>query len=147
MLPDRIKDLGLYRGVHRSSMSRGAPLAERDTMLAVILCGGSGTRLWPVSREAMPKPFMKIGAGPSLLQRTALRCAGWCGRLHRRHERRVHVQNDRRIRRPGRRGPAEVQLLLEPIGRNTAPAIAAACVLVERQARADEPRLSSPPIT
>jgi mannose-1-phosphate guanylyltransferase / mannose-6-phosphate isomerase len=38
-------------------------------MLAVILCGGSGTRLWPVSREAMPKPFMKIG-GLSLLQRT-----------------------------------------------------------------------------
>ncbi len=42
-------------------------------MLAVILCGGSGTRLWPVSREAVPKPFMKIGGGRSLLQRTALR--------------------------------------------------------------------------
>ena len=42
-------------------------------MLAIILCGGSGTRLWPVSREAMPKPFMRIGGGPSLLQRTALR--------------------------------------------------------------------------
>ncbi|MFZ5539357.1 MAG: sugar phosphate nucleotidyltransferase, partial [Pseudomonadota bacterium] len=42
-------------------------------MLAVILSGGSGTRLWPVSREALPKPFMRIGDGPSLLQRTVAR--------------------------------------------------------------------------
>lgn len=32
-------------------------------MLAIVLCGGSGTRLWPVSRQAMPKPFMRIGGG------------------------------------------------------------------------------------
>ncbi len=36
-------------------------------LLAVVLSGGSGTRLWPVSREALPKPFMRIGDGPSLL--------------------------------------------------------------------------------
>ena len=44
-------------------------------MLAVILSGGAGARLWPVSRQAMPKPFMKIGGEHSLLQRTALRAA------------------------------------------------------------------------
>jgi len=44
-------------------------------MLAVVLSGGSGTRLWPVSREATPKPFMRIGNGPSLLQRTLGRAA------------------------------------------------------------------------
>ena len=37
-------------------------------LLPIILSGGSGTRLWPVSREAMPKPFMKIAGGKSLLQ-------------------------------------------------------------------------------
>ena len=46
-------------------------------LLPIILSGGSGTRLWPVSREAMPKPFMKIAGGKSLLQMTwerAWRC-------------------------------------------------------------------------
>ena len=42
-------------------------------LVPVILSGGSGTRLWPVSREAMPKPFMKLGSPYSLLQRTLIR--------------------------------------------------------------------------
>ena len=43
----------------------------------VLLAGGSGTRLWPVSRSAYPKPFMRMGDGESLLKKTldrALRC-------------------------------------------------------------------------
>ena len=43
-------------------------------LIPVILSGGSGTRLWPVSREAFPKPFMKLGGELSLLQRTLSRC-------------------------------------------------------------------------
>ncbi|MBE0592897.1 MAG: hypothetical protein IH616_10925, partial [Gemmatimonadales bacterium] len=39
-------------------------------MIPVVLSGGAGTRLWPVSREAFPKPFIRLGNGPSLLQRT-----------------------------------------------------------------------------
>ena len=39
-------------------------------LLPVILSGGAGSRLWPVSREAMPKPFMRLGSPHSLLQRT-----------------------------------------------------------------------------
>ena len=42
-------------------------------LVPVILSGGSGTRLWPVSREAMPKPFMKLGSPHSLPQRTLIR--------------------------------------------------------------------------
>jgi mannose-1-phosphate guanylyltransferase len=114
-------------------------------MLAIILCGGSGTRLWPVSREAMPKPFMKIGDGPSLLQRTALRSK----RLG--AEACVVVTNGEytfktieEFAELGDAGPAEMQLLLEPVGRNTAPAIAAACFLLEQQGRADEPLIVLP---
>ena len=114
-------------------------------MLAVILCGGSGTRLWPVSREAMPKPFMKIGGGASLLQRTALR-AGKVGA-----DDCLVVTNAEYTFKTieefsslGKQGPAHVQLLLEPTGRNTAPAIAAACVRLAHQGRLDEPLIVLP---
>ena len=42
-------------------------------MIAVVLAGGAGTRLWPVSRELYPKPFMKLPDGQSLLQKAFLR--------------------------------------------------------------------------
>ncbi|MBZ0096876.1 MAG: mannose-1-phosphate guanylyltransferase/mannose-6-phosphate isomerase, partial [Sulfuricella sp.] len=48
-------------------------------LIPVILSGGAGTRLWPVSREAHPKPFMKLADGQSLLQKTFLRAAGLPG--------------------------------------------------------------------
>ena len=48
-------------------------------LLPVILCGGAGSRLWPVSREMHPKPFMKLADGQSLLQKTFLRAAGLPG--------------------------------------------------------------------
>ena len=43
--------------------------------IPVILSGGAGTRLWPVSREGHPKPFMKLPDGQSLLQKTYQRAA------------------------------------------------------------------------
>jgi mannose-1-phosphate guanylyltransferase/mannose-6-phosphate isomerase len=114
-------------------------------MLSIILCGGSGTRLWPVSREAMPKPFMRIGDGPSLLQRTALRArkvgASEC----------LVVTNGEYVFKTveefaglGEAAPAGLQLLLEPVGRNTAPAIAAACAVLEAQDKAGEPLIVMP---
>ena len=44
-------------------------------LIPLILSGGSGTRLWPVSREAYPKPFIKLPDGRSLLQKTLDRLA------------------------------------------------------------------------
>lgn len=41
-----------------------------STLVPCIIAGGAGTRLWPVSREAMPKPFMRLPDGQSLLQKT-----------------------------------------------------------------------------
>src|SRR5450432_1489733 len=45
-------------------------------IIPVILSGGSGTRLWPLSRNAKPKQFLSFGGGYSLIQETALRCVG-----------------------------------------------------------------------
>lgn len=114
-------------------------------MLAVILSGGSGTRLWPVSREAQPKPFMRIGAGPSLLQRTALRAkrAGAPRCL-------IVTNGDytfrtlEEIEGLGANGPDELALMLEPAGRNTAPAIAAACIWAQAQGLGSEALLVLP---
>ena len=45
-------------------------------IVPVILSGGSGTRLWPLSRSSYPKQFLKVGSGESLLQQTARRVDG-----------------------------------------------------------------------
>jgi len=44
-------------------------------LIPTILCGGAGSRLWPVSRELHPKPFIRLADGQSLLQKTFLRGA------------------------------------------------------------------------
>ena len=46
-----------------------------DTITPVIMCGGSGTRLWPLSRKALPKQFVPLVQGKSLLQLTLERAA------------------------------------------------------------------------
>ncbi|MEI7446192.1 MAG: mannose-1-phosphate guanylyltransferase/mannose-6-phosphate isomerase [Burkholderiales bacterium] len=102
-------------------------------LIPVILSGGSGTRLWPVSREAFPKPFMKLGGGLSLLQRTLSRC------LPLADGRRVGIVTNKEYlfktreeieTLPAARGTRCTQLL-EPIGRNTAPAVAMAALWAE----------------
>jgi mannose-1-phosphate guanylyltransferase / mannose-6-phosphate isomerase len=103
-------------------------------LIPVILSGGSGTRLWPVSRESFPKPFMKLGGDSSLLQRTLGRC------LPIADARRVAIVTNQEYyfktreeidRLPAARGTTVTQLL-EPIGRNTAPAIAVAALWAEQ---------------
>jgi len=93
-------------------------------MKAVILAGGSGTRLWPVSRYGLPKQFIKLNGGKSLLCQTVERLAAVVP-LHdifviTNEDYRFHVQADLRSVSPA----IENNVILEPVGRNTAPAIA-----------------------
>lgn len=103
-------------------------------LIPVILSGGSGTRLWPVSREAFPKPFMKLGGSLSLLQRTLSRCLPLAdgGRLAIVTNREYLFQTREELDTlPAARGIGCTQLL-EPVGRNTAPAIAIAALWAEQ---------------
>lgn len=100
-------------------------------LVPVLLCGGSGTRLWPASRAGFPKQFVPLADGRSLLQNTLTRLdgldtSGWLAVTNDRH--RFLVE-----RQAAEVGVDEVRVLLEPMGRNTAPAIAAAALDVMRE--------------
>lgn len=96
-------------------------------LIPVILSGGAGTRLWPVSRAGHPKPFMQLADGESLLQKTLLRAAHLPG-----IERMLVITNrDYLFPTLDETNPLiatgalpAMQYLLEPCGRNTLPAIA-----------------------
>jgi mannose-1-phosphate guanylyltransferase/mannose-6-phosphate isomerase len=107
---------------------------KKAPLVPVILSGGAGTRLWPVSRRAHPKPFMKLLDGESLAEKTMLRAAAVSAaepiltvtsRDYYFYTRDCYNNADR----DGR----SFQFLLEPMGRNTAPAIALAALSVQQQ--------------
>ncbi|MBO9663755.1 mannose-1-phosphate guanylyltransferase/mannose-6-phosphate isomerase [Dokdonella sp.] len=115
-------------------------------LVPVILSGGAGTRLWPVSRSAYPKPFMRMGDGESLLRKTldrALRLAEGgpvltvTGRDYyflTRDEYAQHAQADL----------DRLPFLLEPAGRNTAPAVVLAALYAREHVGADATLLILP---
>lgn len=92
----------------------------------VILCGGSGSRLWPLSREQYPKQFLALTGKHSLLQATVQRAQHVSG------EAPVLVSNEVHrflvAEQVSSLGVAWTDLILEPVARNTAPAIAAAAL-------------------
>ena len=108
----------------------------------VLLSGGSGTRLWPLSREAYPKQFLPLAGDDTMLQATWLRVAALADAAHALNRPIVVAGEDHRflvaeqLRQIGAPVPA---ILLEPIGRNTAPAIAAAAL--QAMAAGDDPLL------
>lgn len=101
-----------------------------STITPVILCGGSGTRLWPRSRVTMPKPFLPLVGNSTLFEATVLRCADearfaapvvvtGAGHL-------AHVE--------AQLGRAGGEIIVEPAARNTAAAIALAALRLDPQA-------------
>jgi len=105
-------------------------------ILPVILAGGSGTRLWPLSRRHYAKQYLKLGGLHTMLQETIVRIEGQA------HLPPLLVCNEEtrflaaeQVRQLG----IQASILLEPAGRNTAPAIALAAL--EAQATGDDPVL------
>lgn len=100
--------------------------ATSTAILPVILSGGTGTRLWPLSREGYPKQFWPLASDQPMLAETAARAEGpgflppmvVCNEAHR-----FLVAEQLRGR--------DARIVLEPAGRNSAPAIAAAALLAE----------------
>ncbi len=106
-------------------------------LLPIILSGGAGSRLWPVSREALPKPFIALPDGETLLQKTLKRAVALPGVENvltvtnrdyyflTRDEYESNTESDSKH--------IIHDYLLEPVGRNTAPAIAAAALYACRR--------------
>lgn len=101
-------------------------------MNVVIIAGGTGSRLWPVSREANPKPFIKMEDGFSLLQKTLLRvqATGSVESLTTVTNRELFFRTEDEYRELSPSMP--LHYLLEPFGRNTAPAVCAAALELQR---------------
>ena len=95
-------------------------------MYAVILAGGGGTRLWPLSSPARPKPFLRLLGERTLLQLTAVRLAGLIEPAS------TYVITDRRYESLVREQVPDATVIAEPVGRNTAAAVALATVAIDR---------------
>ena len=103
---------------------------NENIMTNIILCGGSGTRLWPISRSLMPKQFVKLFGEESLFQLTVKRNEKHCSE-------KFIVSNSEQyflaLDQLEEMGMAAERYLLEPVGRNTAPAIALACLALAKE--------------
>lgn len=115
-----------------------APPIPENVLLPVILSGGAGTRLWPLSRELHPKPFIKLADGQSLLQKAFCRAALLP------HVAEVLTVTNREMLFKVRDEYAPVNttglstpFILEPFGRNTAPALAMAALWAEQHRGGD----------
>ena len=103
-------------------------------LIPVVLSGGAGSRLWPVSREALPKPFIKLPDGETLLLKTMRRAVGVAdgsGVLAVTNREYYFLSRDE-YEALGK-GTPPLDFLLEPVGRNTAPAICAAALHAVRE--------------
>jgi len=101
-------------------------------LIPVILSGGAGTRLWPVSREGHPKPFMKLADGQSLLLKTYLRAADVAlgSEILTVTNRDYYFMSKDELAKAKLGEQRNGTYLLEPVGRNTAPAVAMAALYV-----------------
>ncbi len=105
-------------------------MIKESKVYTVILAGGSGYRLWPLSRRNFPKQFLKIDSENSLLQDTVLRNSSFTDEyiLIANNDYRLTVEQQMKEVYKG-----NYKMLLEGAGRNTAPAIALACLCTRKE--------------
>ncbi len=143
------ENVGLESGrqgaVVNSRQSADCSRPSSHLLIPAIFSGGVGSRLWPVSRELHPKPFIRLADGQSLLQKAFLRSA-----LLPRVTEVLTVTNGELLfkteddfREVNTAGVA-TSFILEPFGRNTAAAIAAAAIWVAKTHGADAVMLALP---
>jgi mannose-1-phosphate guanylyltransferase/mannose-6-phosphate isomerase len=111
-----------------SRASAANAMAPTTLIVPVILSGGSGSRLWPVSRASFPKQLWPLISDKTMLQETALRGtgAGFAAPV-------IVCNNEHRFliaEQLREAGIEDARIVLEPVGRNSAPALAAAALLV-----------------
>jgi len=101
-------------------------------MINIILCGGSGTRLWPLSRTLYPKQFIKLFENKSLFQLTLERNSLLCDSnfiVSNSEQYFLALEQEEEILNKHNNS----SYMLEPVGRNTAPAIALACMALDSE--------------
>ena len=98
-------------------------------IVPVILCGGSGTRLWPRSRATMPKPFLPLVGEATLFEATLARCVAGDDFAEP-----VVVTGTAHLAHVEAQAPANARVIVEPSARNTAAAIALAALRLPSEA-------------
>jgi len=99
-------------------------------VLPVIIAGGSGTRLWPLSRSGFPKQFLALSGNETLFQKACLRCASLAGDQIANQPPVIVTNEEHRFLAAEQLREIKINgtLLLEPVGRNTAPAMTLAAL-------------------
>ena len=107
-------------------------MANESKLYPVILSGGSGSRLWPLSRAHYPKQLLPLSGENTMLQDTALRVSDSA----RYHDPLVIANNEHRFivaEQLQQAGVSPRAIVLEPLGRNTAPAVTIAALILQRE--------------
>ena len=102
-------------------------------MTNIILCGGNGTRLWPISRTLMPKQFVKLFNKKSLFELTLERNRLFCQKSFIVSSTEQYLLAQDQTQETHLRENHSINYLLEPAARNTAPAIALACMALDAE--------------
>lgn len=120
-------------GVDATLLCSAVAMPSHLCLIPTTLCGGARFRLWSVSRELHPKPFIRLADGQSLLQKAYLRGAQLPGVSHliTVTNRELFFKTEDEFREVNAT-KASTSYILEPFGRNTAPAIAAAALQVAK---------------
>lgn len=113
-------------------------MKSNTTIIPTILCGGAGTRLWPLSRDQHPKQLLTLAGSETMLQSTIKRMNGFLGSYKIDNAPIIVCNEDHRFlvaEQVRQVIEQKTHIILEPIGRNTAPALTIAALHATREAK------------